>query len=1001
MNLRSSGLALAAGLSVIGAVVVGVAFLRGPGPRAGTASSPMDAPEVVRTGPAKNSRAETVPDIIAASELEQGRVSLYDQAGRLSQVITFDAFDPLEAGRFRVSNPSALLYFPDGRTAEIRADSAQFLQRQQRQEPESGWFRGDVRVRFFDRGEGPGAEAAAPVIDAAPAVALFTDSLDFDTVAGELRMEGPIRVESPAASWSGQAVTILFSPKDRRLLFMRVERSGGLTIRPGSGRNNEARAAQSERQPVVTATASEQRDRSDAREDRYRAEFAGPVRLSSGAGTVEAERLEVWLRTFDGALRDGAIRPLFDDARVAPSAGSDRASIGEAGGGAPAAESALALTWEGAMELRPVGGTPVELAGDDVFARLSSPTRGRVIFRDDKARLEAEGSGIEYGATRRLLALVGAGPRSTVLRLLDRGEALSGRVEADLGAGIARLPGPGVMQAVGAGLNTRARNEEGRIPPRDISWRGGAEIRFAPTADGRITLRDAAFSEGVLGREANVHVSGEAMRVEFGSPAGGGAAPERLLDALARVTIRDGAKADAGAAGFVHADRIDVEFSPVGDPASGRTIPAVATATGGARAEREGSSIRGEVLEARFLPEDSRGVRLDALDARLGVSVRTRQGEDDVEARAEALRATRLSQPGREVIELSGEAAIRRGPLALRAGAVAMDAEHGRLTVVGPGQADFTRAAASGEPGVAYDTVRLSWARSFTFDDAAGRAESAGDVLGVAESGDRLRDLWRGERLIVAFTPRGQTAQDGGVAAAPGAGIGAAAARVGEITLLSAAEEGVGEAQAEIESRRYAADTASESGQRLESLVFVTGPRILADARREIVRVPEPGKLLIEDRRESGATGPADRPSAGARGTTLIGWGGSMTLRRGEGEGVIDGKVRLRHRATGAEEPADMECERLLATFTTDGASLLTAAASEGVFVQMGRRQLTADTATYDARTGLARIAAAPGNVVSLLDEAQGVAQNAREIEWDLARDRIRVLEASPLRTGR
>lgn len=385
--------------------------------------------------------------------------------------------------------------------------------------------------------------------------------------------------------------------------------------------------------------------------------------------------------------------------------------------------------------------------------------------------------------------------------------------------------------------------------------------------------------------------------------------------------------------------------------------------------------------------------------------MRTRSGGVPVDAAADSLRASNLADKGREVAELSGAASIQRGPLALRAGALRIDADGGRLSVVGPGEAEYTRPER--EAGVAYDHVRVTWQRSFTFDDAAGRAETAGSVQGYAQAGERQRDAWKGERLLVEFANRSAAAdpEPQPDAQSPGDGDAAlAGARVRDITLTSALEEGVGEALAEVETRRFTPDPAEESGQRLDSLVFVSGPRVLADAQAQVFRVPAAGKLLLEDRREASAAQPSEPASpfsSGARGTTLITWDGSMFLRRQQGEGEIAGRVRLRHRPPGAASIADLECERLTAGFEAQTARLSRADAQGGLFVQMGSRQLTADSARYDATSGVALIRAAEDNVVTLLDDAQGIAQNAREIEWDLARDRIRVTQASPLRTGR
>ncbi|MBL0922554.1 MAG: hypothetical protein IBJ10_10555 [Phycisphaerales bacterium] len=556
-------------------------------------------------------------------------------------------------------------------------------------------------------------------------------------------------------------------------------------------------------------------------------------------------------------------------------------------------------------------------------------------------------------------------------QMATEGEALTQRIELDVGAGEIITPGPGIVRAIGSGLDRSKRDESGQPPPRDLSWRGRSEVRLAATPSGEVTVQRARFVDQALARDGDSRASGESMLALF-EPAHDGS------PTLAQITIEGGAHAAAqgGAGGDIRADRLDVIFAPA---APGENpSPTLATATGRVSAQRQDLRLRADLVEAAMAPDADGDPQVTLLTAKLGVVVDVGSGADAIEARADHLRATPLN----EVVELSGEpAVIRRGTAHVRAPSMRLEGGPRRLTVFGAGAAE--QESLPGQTVLGYDHVRVEWMRSMTFDDQAGRTECVGGVVAVAERGDAAVDTARAERLIVEFTPGAIDASEAGARPAV---IGA--------TLLGASEEQDGGSGAEIEGRRYVADASDATGRRLDTMAYLSGSSILLRADQETLIVPGAGRLLVEDRRQGGAREPG---AVQARGTSLFEWAGSLELSRRTGVGVMERSVRLRQREPDADDVTEMESESLEAVFSEVSERLLRAEANGAVYVRRRERQVTADRMLYDALTGVARLEGREDNLVTFFDESRAATQSAGAVTWNLRTDDIRVDRAGPI----
>lgn len=980
---KATGLLVAGALTLVAVGVLAVAVFRpgGAEPR----ETPTDRePAMVAAAPAgRPGTTGEIRDIVQSSA--EGRIELFDATGRIAQVLSYDTFEPLEASRFRVAGPKAHIFMTDGRMVEVRAASAQFVQRRARQEPESGWFRGGVEIRLFDRPLDravPADADAAIAADRGPAlVEVTTQSIDFDLASGEVRTTDPVSLTADmgadAVSFAGQGLTMLLSEKDRRLLFLKIETGDHLRFTPGAGK----RAVSERAAPPVAvgegaSGAAPGAEVVAPREDMYRVDFAGPVKIAAGSSVVDADVLEVWARLLGGSLAPDAVLPIL------PVADAPVVADQSAGGGSAQPNAGqrdpVTLTWAGALTLRPLATRPSELGADDVFVRFSAPKRGIVRFDDESFRAHAEAATIEYGLRTRVLALSGLGPRGAIVRMQDAGEAHTSRIEANLGTGVASFPGPGQLGAIGKAL---AQGQTANDGARDISWRGRADIGLARSGDGKtLTLRSASFTDDVRAREGAMLLTGAALRATFEEG-------ERGRPLITGVRVEGDAVADAAGDGRASADRLDVAFEPSADRR--RANPTVATAMGNVRAQREGSSIEAELVETTFAPDESGRTRVAALSADLGVFVRTGEAPDFIEARADRLRA----RPGEELVELLGAASIAKGPDTLRAESMRLVGGTVRTaTVFGAGSAEHVGVAGDGL--LAVDRLVVEWTDSMTFDDATGRAECAGNVLAVGTHGPLERHEAKGARLAINLTP-------GPASEAPAEpGAKPAARELLSIALLGKSEFEEGGDKARIESRRFVEDPAGENGLRLEGLVFLDADRIEGDAATQTLSVPGAGRLLLEDRR---ATPGADAPKSGgtpvAGGTTLLEWGDTMSFSHPNRRGDARGKVRLRHLPSGASEAVELECERLAATLADAAEELREADAQGAVYARRGARQLTGDRLLYKFANGArtAEVTAAPGNVVTVFDEGSGQASAAKSITWDIDRDRVKATESSPI----
>jgi lipopolysaccharide export system protein LptA len=576
-------------------------------------------------------------------------------------------------------------------------------------------------------------------------------------------------------------------------------------------------------------------------------------------------------------------------------------------------------------------------------------------------------------------------------------EAEAVRIEANLGAGTARIPGPGVGRDRQSGQR--------------ISWAEQADFEFRvekdpQTGKERIAGLKTAEAQGKTAMAVkDASVLADSMRAEFVPAGEEGTTLERVL-VKGNVTAGDGRSqslsCDEGEMGF-KPGKSPREPDPTSFTASGHVVardgPAVASADSmHATLERRPD---GEVAVTRAVLMGGAHFAQD----------------DGVRPRIEADAAELDADPVKRVVDLIGAegaaAKVVRGGAVLTGRSIRLDGMANGASVDGVGT--FVNGPDKRTPDG--PRVTASWTKEMRFDDTAGTLYAAGDVAAEVATDPLSLDKIRAERVDLAMTPgQGPSEGDSAVVDEARAGSLGMDPTGGGRKLIRARAEGAamdveGGANATAESWRFIADKAAPEGRRPERVLYLEGPLIMASDAEQMLDVEGPGRLLVVDRRYfDGSAGAAARGeesglgaslNQGAVGGSIFAWQGSMHLDRDAGSVHFVERVRLNHRPQRDASLMELECEDLTAKIAERGegpeaqsvdGELESADARGAVWARSAARELIADRLNYDARTGKAEAEASEGNRVTVYDRVKATSITAARILWDLAGDRIEVI---------
>lgn len=938
---------------VVGVVLFGVLRAkRAPG-AAPASPSVVDLgapPDVSQTG--ASSGGGSPQDLIALAD--EGVWTRVDPAtGRVRYRMTWKSLDPAPGapGEFRIERPRVWM-IEDGRTLRLEATGAAIVWPSRDEVPESGEMTGGVVLTVF---ESEGTDDAA--LEAAGALgSVRTESMSFNQATRELRTADVVDFQSPGIRASGTGLTLrLGADRSRPVSFLRVERSGRIEFRPAQRAEN--RSGDGHATPGQTPTAI-------SPFEFHKVAIGGGVQLASGGGTVSGDELTLFARTQGGRFREGAIAE-FKPAAAArmnkppTSSGASSAEANPAskdGGGA-------VLTWGGSLELRAVRDEPVELAQDDLVARIAAGSSDRVVtFADDATGSRFAARSVEYAATTRRVRATG-GVRAD---LPDIASIHAEAIEMDLTTGRGVIAAGGEAWLIGEAAGTVAGPLEKGVRPRGARWSERAEFSL-DASDGPIgsagyaIVKQLRLEGGVSVVDGAAALESDGLRVLFDRSDRAGMSP---TSTITRLAASGSARARDERGGTVSGEDIDVLFE---QDDRGEPVPTIATVRENALARRANESLRADLIEAmlRRAPDgDIEIASVEALDNVVGTL--TRDG-NTITFKARTLRA----DASLEAADLIGEPVVieragASGNGSLSGPSMRIEAKEGmqQLTIFGAGAARFAGRGEGDEPV----TVDAEWQGSLIYNDSRGRAEVEGGATAHINAGENERHLARGERIVIDLTP----AEDAKRAGA-------------ERELVRALIEGTSETPAEVELRRYVAGTLAGGGGSLEGLAFLRGPSIEVSNGTDLLQVEGKGVLLLEDRRAARAGGvPTEAKQGpiefkGVRGTTLFSWDGGMMLDRRAGSGEMRDNVLIRHKDAATSEIAEVACHRAEMTFTEsraaagapEGIVLTRAEATGGVTARYKALQLSSARLIYEA-AGRIIVAAEPGGSITIYDEESG-----------------------------
>jgi lipopolysaccharide export system protein LptA len=963
-----------------------------------------------------------------------------DDPARLKGELHAAELEPQEGHRYLVKEPEAWLYLRNGWMLYVRADSGSFYIPDDKKQPERGILQGAVRCEGFPPGENgePLTRATMSRDSDAPSIIARTASLTFDSTLGTLSTDDRVEVTGDEIDFAGRGLSLAVNQVREQINMLDVAHGEWIKYRPKAAPRG-ARIGDAVPRPSTPAKPAPPRPAPAPGAKAgsgpkapapgpittlYHAQFRQGVQVASGGRTVSADALDVWTRLIGNALPENAIadvpvasaepvRPVTANIRAVsrqPAALPNTAAAPAKPDDDPANDPALeeiVLTWSGPLQVRPVEAEPEELKSDHVFMRFTARQTGLVHLADAARKMSGQCALLQYGATTRRLSLEGPGPASVVLRS-DQYEAHAVRIEADLGLGIAAVPGPGIGRDLASG-------EQG-------SWAERADFVFRietdpATGEERLAgIRSALFRGKAALANADITASAESIRAEF-------LAGDQGQSNLDHVFFKENVRAGDGRSRQIGCDEMTLAFKP-GENAQ-RPEPTSLTATGNITASDGPSTLTAGELHARLeRAEDGGGVTVTWAEVKGGAHF---VQDDRVRPRVEADALELDVDPKTRIVNLlaaDGQAArVVRGGAILTGPQVRLDGLANGAWVVGPGS--FVNGPDKRSPEG--PRISAAWTREMRFSDTEGVLEASGAVTAEIALDPMSLDKVAAGRLRLDLTPgRAASESDQSEPNLPaGPDSIAADAQVQDRTLIRARAEGEvrevsGGANASVESWRYAPDAAAPGGRRPDRVMFLEGPLIVASQTEGFLDVEGQGRLLVVDRRyfESAAPAPESnqgglgaRMTEGSVGGSLFSWSGSMHLERQAGTIRFLERVRLNHKPQRDASLMELECEDLMAQIRQPAGKGAQPSAVDGelesvdargaVWGRSTTRELIADRLYYDAVAGRAEATAADGNRVSMFDRARATTMTAGKFLWDLTRDSIEVVDPGTVTTPR
>lgn len=857
---------------------------------------------------------------------------------------------------------------------------------------------------------------------------------------------------------------------------------------PPRQRRQRAAAADDQADPDATGTdladltpAERRRQRAEAREAReaaqeatfhsgpqfYRAVFHDDVTITHPAATATADTLQLVFSMDEdpsppgagtqaargmsptGALPTGGPASMWVQLLTLRYAVTDTAASTPLFH--PAADD-LIVHWSGRLVVQPEESAPAGVTGpsDQLLTLTGSPVR---IDTPDAESVTA--AAVDYYVRSERVDVFGSDASPLRVVAPSLGTLTGRRLSVDSSKRTGYVEGPGTLDAARADDAARA-GEAASLAGLRIAWSRRLDLTFFPAAgehdSATLKIESATFHGDVVADHPQFDLRSQQLAVAFAPPTPAQDEPQlRQIDAAGDVTLSARpADDDVDAPSALHLQSQQMTIALAGG-ADGRTTPTGLTATGATKITLPTQSLWAEEVHVGLSTSAAEKIDVTTLQARRDVRVEMQEaGGGGIAALAHALDAD--ARTGRAELLGRGGAMARliREDGELAGHRILLSEQAGQAHVPGAGTLTFVARRHADRPPT---HLNIAWTEAMRFDDEAGAATFAGDVVAATASGrDRTRLTSR--ELRVEFGPVGSDQPDV-------TSVGNVLGGQREIRRITAASPG-GEAVFLATVFRDPADAVDnpvvETDENMTNRFRLAGPSIVFETATERVVVTGPGTMLVEDYAQSPAEAQGDPPatevagsargvptaddSAGGppmpssqaqaraprpspprqpaallgKGQTVFRWTGSLVLDAASNDMIIRDDVLMIHRTPSRAGVVQINCDRLVADQAVSEGGLnawlagdaptpevQTVRADGSVRIREGTATIVADHAHYDNRPdsrtrGYVDIFSDEG-VVTVQDDNEPLGQlTARKLRWHLEDNRFEVIQPGPTR---
>lgn len=951
------------------------------------------------------------------------------QTQELVQRYRFESLDPNPEGEapgwLRMQRPRFEIFLENNRVVTIEGDSA--LAYRPHRAVESGTITDNVVVRLYEGNEGSEIDF---LVDR-PSWIVTTDEASLDNFLGEIRCDGWVLIESDTMTLPGRRLRLLIDDQSNRIDLRIAEpeyirlvsnQKAAVVNAPPRGRSRQstsptairahstasARAVPASQTRIAPARRSPQFYLLTIEDEVVIKQGDRPSRRTANGDllqvifSTQTSGLETTLAKTDRCVETTNQSPMYGPMPLHDMIGVMALASFDS---AAADEDELLLGPD--ITLIRCAGPLTIVPLDDSTRTLASPedmrlelTGSPAVLRDDSNGGEAQGRVLAYQTGTELIELTGS-PEYPLLVTSPQMDAGGERFFHSALANAGGFEGAGWMTH----RDDDPSDETTRRTELHITWQRGMDLRFSDSAAGQrgSKLKSAHFDGDVKVVTDEFTLDAQQMTVGFAEDAalGGGDAMDagsiEYIHAVGSVRVVGVANTSSIKSDDLHLD--------LARTASGNTIPKLLVALGDVEAIDDEQMIWSDSLRVSFIEGEGAKAQVDELLAERNVQVLLADGTrafgdklvgDGVSEKVELL--------GDDVTIISDKMIMDRGKR------LVLDRPAGSATSPGPGslrvynepvleenrdRIERPRSDPNRTPELSAD-----WSEAMHYDSkanhGAGSVDFRGDVDVVSNPTPLERNTMAGQSLTLVFERVAEAAQEE-------AGLDTDDRGRRDVRTLIARQD------AKIESHTYA--TPDHAGE--PSVFFISGDYVEYDTVTAEALVAGAGQLLIHD-----VTPVEDAEAAAAtpfssKGTSMLQWQRELRMTRTVDE-VFDivsrGDVVLRHQdlhgaiswLTGEKLEATVRRREGTAIQNQPGgldmggtAELLRVKGTGGVVIRTDRRTVNCDEFDYDVSSGIARLIAEPGRVVSIETQGSRNAVTAAEAIWDMDRDSIRIVRAA------